>query len=427
MSDGPPVSVIVASRHRPHWLRRCLTALRQLDYPAFEVILVADSESLSKVDLASLKWVRFDEPNLSRARNAGIAASAGEICAFIDDDAVPEPLWLAHHVEVLGTTRASASVGFVRGRNGLSFQSRATSIDREAETHVEEDRGEKSFVPRLSNGRALKLVGTNMAIRRDVLVSLCGFDPAFAWFLDDADFSLRLRVAGHIAAVAPLAEVHHGFAASARRTQDRVPLDLRDIGRSSALFFRRHPCPDVLELHDRIEMRERARLLRHMIDGGCEPGDVSRILSTFREGWQEGLSMRLPKLEPIGETSDAFAPLQTALPGHEVLTGRLTSRRGLMERAGHLVASGRRCSVFSFSLTNRRHRVRYIEPGFWFQTGGQFGRAERSDPWIKWCRFAYRKKVEMRRVANVRGIREIVCGAGHKTREKRDIGGVRDA
>ena len=427
MSDGPRVSVIVASRHRPNWLRRCLTALRQVDYPAFEVIVVADSESLASVEMFGLKRVRFDEPNLSRARNAGIAASSGEICAFIDDDAVPEPLWLAHHVDVLATTRAAASVGFVRGRNGLSFQSRVTSIDREAETHVEEDRGEQAFVPRLSAGRALKLVGTNMAVRRDILTSLGGFDPAFAWFLDDADLSMRLCHAGHVAAVAPLAEVHHGFAASARRTADRVPLDLHDIGRSSALFFRRHPGVDVFELLARIETRERARLLRHMIDGGCEPGDVGRILKSFKEGWQEGLSTLLPSLEPIGESSRAFVPLMAVLPGHEVLTGRLASRRGLMERAGQLVASGQRCSVFSFSLTNRRHRVRYVEPGFWLQTGGQFGRAERSEPWIKWCRFAYRKKVEVRRVANVRGIREIVYGAGHKTCEKRDIGGVRDA
>ena len=427
MTDAPKVSVVVASRHRPMWLRRCLMALRQLDYSAFEVVVVADPDSMSNAALAGLKGVAFDEPNLSRARNLGIAASAGEICAFVDDDAVPEPMWLAHHVEALAATGAAASVGFVRGRNGITFQSRVTSIDHEAETHVEPDGGMRPFRPKLKPGRALKLVGTNMAVRREVLAALGGFDPAFAWFLDDSDISLRLAAAGHAAVAAPLAEVHHGFAASARRSSDRVPLDLYDIGRSSAVFFRRHCAGSAGDLRRHTEQRERARLLAHMVDGGCEPRDVGRLMRTLERGWRDGETAELPELEPIPTATTAFKAYPALAAGHDVLAGRLWSRPGLRRQAGELAASGRRVSVFSFSLTARRHHVRYLEPGFWLQTGGQFGRAMRSEQWLRWCRFAYRQKVEMRRVANVRGIREITDGVGQETRAARDIGGASDS
>ena len=233
-------SVIVVSRHRSSWLARCIKAVRQLDHPAFECVIVADRDSLSQVDSDGLKTVAFDDANIAAARNAGISAAAGDVCAFVDDDAVPEPMWLHHHQAALDATGAEASLGYVRGRNGISFQSQVAFVDAEAETHAKRFDGDAPFVPKPPLGQAAKLVGTNMAIRRATLARMAGFDPALRFFLDDTDLSLRLASAGGRIAAAPLAQVHHGFAASERRTGMRAPLDLFDIGRSSAIFFRRH-------------------------------------------------------------------------------------------------------------------------------------------------------------------------------------------
>ena len=41
-----------------------------------------------------IKVGQCPEVNISKSRNMGIALAAGEIIAFIDDDAVPEPDWL---------------------------------------------------------------------------------------------------------------------------------------------------------------------------------------------------------------------------------------------------------------------------------------------------------------------------------------------
>ena len=92
-----PVSVVVVSRDRPMALRRCLAGLAQLQYDPFEIVVVADAQGCAAVagsDMAThIKIVPFEQPNISEARNLGISHSAGDIIAFIDDDAVPEPSW----------------------------------------------------------------------------------------------------------------------------------------------------------------------------------------------------------------------------------------------------------------------------------------------------------------------------------------------
>lgn len=115
----PPVSLIIVSRGRPAALARCVTAVMQLWYRPLEVIVVADRDGIARVsDLptgASVKQVRFEEANIARARNAGIAAASGQIIAFIDDDAVPEPSWLNHLVAPFSDPAVAIVGGFVKG------------------------------------------------------------------------------------------------------------------------------------------------------------------------------------------------------------------------------------------------------------------------------------------------------------------------
>ena len=133
LESGVPVSIVIVSRKRPEALRRCLTGVEQLQYAPFEVIVVADPAGIAVArDMPcgdTLKLVAFDTPNISAARNLGIAEAAGEVVAFIDDDAVPEPLWLRHLLEPAQQPGVAAMTGFVRGRNGISFQYRARRLN----------------------------------------------------------------------------------------------------------------------------------------------------------------------------------------------------------------------------------------------------------------------------------------------------------
>jgi GT2 family glycosyltransferase len=403
---SPQASVVVVSRARPAELRRCFLGLSQLDYPNFEIVIVADGAGLSALQgaEAKAKLVRFDEPNIAAARNAGFLHAAGEIVAFIDDDAVPEASWLTRLVAPFAVPEVSAAGGFVRGRNGISWQWRGRFVGRDARETAIADWGQEARLFKAEPGGAVKLQGTNMAFRRDVLAALGAFDRAFRFYLDETDLCLRLAAAGYTVALAPLAEVHHGFAASERRRADRVPLSLADIGRSLAFFLRKH-CPLAERDAARAAAREdeRRRLLRHMVAGAIEPRDVGRLLAGFEAGLGEGELSPLPPAISLGRAPPApFLRFRPLPPGHALIVGRRWQRWRLRQKARARAAEGERVTLFLFGPGARRHRMRFTESGYWEQTGGLWGKADRSGPRPRLGGFSARVAEETQRLRPVR-------------------------
>ncbi|TDK44386.1 glycosyltransferase family 2 protein, partial [Antarcticimicrobium luteum] len=314
MSGALTVSVVIVSRDRPEALCRCLLGVSQLRYDPFEVVVVADAAGRAALRAlpaaAHVTLVEFDAANISAARNAGIAAAAGEVVAFLDDDAVPEPTWLGYLTAAFADPAVAAAGGFVRGRSGISFQSRGAMVDAEGrQTPLDLDPGRITLLT-ASPGRAIKTEGTNMAFRRSVLAALGGFDPRYRFFLDETDLNLRLAERGAVTALVPLAQVHHGFDESPRRRADRVPRDLTEIGASWAVFLARH-CPQARRgaVWADVQAAERRRALRHMVAGRLEPRDVAPLLAGLRAGHAEGLRRRAEPLPPLPDPVRRFRPV----------------------------------------------------------------------------------------------------------------------
>ncbi len=103
LAAAPFISVIVPTRNRADRRHAWLDRLSRLEYPRFEVVVVDNAPTSDVlrafVDSAqgsglALRYVMEPRPGTSWAANAGIAASAGEIVTFCNDDGEPDRHWL---------------------------------------------------------------------------------------------------------------------------------------------------------------------------------------------------------------------------------------------------------------------------------------------------------------------------------------------
>lgn len=395
MSDPARLSVVVVSAGRPRALTRCLTALSQMRTTRAEVIVVACSDGLAMargLPFANrLTLLAQTEENIAAARNMGISAAAGDVVAFVDDDAVPEPGWAEAVLAGFKDPLVAAVTGPVIGRNGISLQWGRMAVDR-----LGQDRWlEAGAGP--TPDEALKLHGTNMAIRRAVLTRTGGFDTGFAFYLEDTDMALRLAGTGQRLVYLPKARVHHGFAASRRRRADRIPLDLFDIGASSAVFLRKH-APDAQGAAlARLEQDQDARLMRLARRRKIGAEQNRRLMDSLRAGMAQGAA-RDSDEAPISAPLRGFLPLRDSLPPPMLCRdGGWRSAGKLRAEAARAVASGQPVSLMLLFPTPQKHRVEFTQAGWWEQRGGVFGPSDRSAPRFQLWRHADRCAAEWAR------------------------------
>lgn len=384
MSFTPSVSLIIVSRKRQASLRRTLSSLRFQSYQNFEVIVVSDAPDASGfADLPfaqNICHLSFDAPNISAARNIGIDAAQGEVVAFCDDDAVPDPKWLERLVQPFADQTIASAGGFVRGRNGIEYQWQGLLCDALGEDHpLDVDVGEGYRTVPFDGFKFAKLQGTNCAFRASALEAVGGFDEGFRFFLDETDVCLRLAQAGFASAFVPLAQVHHGYAESEQRSDSRAPKTLFDIGASKRRFLDKHSTGDHATPVERFVQDQRKRLLRLMVDGRIEPRDVTRLMGTLREGL--ATEPTPPETRAAVQSKRAFTPLGHA-PSDDlhVYGGSTLSKRRLIEKGVESQNSHIPTLVMLFSITSFFHKRDFDERGFWMQTGGLFGKSNRSDP-----------------------------------------------
>lgn len=399
MTEAPSLSVVVASHGRPRALRRCILGLSQSAVPRLELVVVADAEGLAALsDLTfagRLKTALQNPPNLAEARNAGVARAAGDLVGFVDDDAVPEPTWAHAMVTAFdGEPSLAAATGPVLGRNGISLQWGPVAVDRLGR--------DQPMASEPGPEQCRKLHGTNMVFRRQVLHDLGGFDPAFRFYLDDTDMALRLARAGLATAWVPGAVVHHAFAASVRRDADRVPLDLRDVGASTAAFLRKHATEEMEAALVQLGQDQYDRLFRLVRRRKLGLKEMRRLLESLRDGIEEGRARSVA--ETGGFSVDlAYSSLFDAPSDTDVVLSDWRHRAGaLRAEAQRLVADGARVTLLLLEPSPRAHRVRFTDGGWWEQEGGLYGRSDRTRPRLQPWRYASRVSAELRRINAIR-------------------------
>ena len=199
----PKISVVVCTHNGGRWIEGCLESLRRVDYPNWEAIVVSDGSTDATNEIVArsddVRLVTIDENvGLAAARNMGLLTASGEIVAYVDDDARPDPHWLRY----LALAFDKRSHGGVGGPN-------LTPVDeRPVAACIGSAPGGPNHVL-LEDEIAEHIPGCNMAFWRDALEAIGGFDPRFRIAGDDVDVCWRLQDAGHTIGFSPSAVVWH--------------------------------------------------------------------------------------------------------------------------------------------------------------------------------------------------------------------------
>lgn len=331
-ADGgacPAVSIVIITDGRAEPLANALASLRFLRYPRFEVVVVAGPTADGTRELlerwrGNIKIGSCPERNISRARNIGIGIASGEILAFLDDDAVPEPEWLDDIVPLFADPVVGAAGGLVHDHTGKTYQCRFETADRfgTARTDWQWPTPEYNFPMSFNFPIA---VGTNSLFRRGALVDVGGFDEEFGYYLDETDLICRLVDRGWHLTQSERGFVHHKYMPSRIRNRNRFLTSWYALVKSKTYFSlangsRHRTTAQILAEIQRWIVEFRDQVAWGVVHGMLVPDDVARFDAEADQGLRDGLVRglagvrRLVEPQRLRGEATGFLPFRPLLP-----------------------------------------------------------------------------------------------------------------
>ena len=268
------ISAVVCTYDRYARLGNCLATLERQTLPReqCEIIVVdntperaeSDRQAASYASWGNLRWIHETRPGLSNARNVAMWQARAPLLAFIDDDALASPGWLAALVD--------AFAGFGQSVHIVGGPVQPVWGQGRPEWLADGLLGYLSLVDRGGDARVLGegewVAGTNVAYRTERLRAAGGFAPALGragagtvlLSNDETELEERIKAAGGRVGWAPAAAVEHCI--------DAARVDRRWFRRRAAWQavsdFIRHP--DYFSRHFGASWAEAERYL------ACERG-----------------------------------------------------------------------------------------------------------------------------------------------------------
>jgi len=216
------VSIVIPVYNNLHLTRTCLEKVREnTSGAAYEVIVVENGSTdgtreflLREQEAGRLRAI-VNDANLgfARACNMGAREARGRYVVFLNNDTEPLWGWLQALVEKAEEDEAIAAVGAkLLYPNGTVQHAGVVFLPDGYYpiTPVHVYQGFSKDAPQVNRRREVQAVtGACMLVRRDVFLSLGGFDEEFRNGYEDVDFCLRVREAGYRVVYIPEAEVVH--------------------------------------------------------------------------------------------------------------------------------------------------------------------------------------------------------------------------
>ncbi len=217
------VSAVIPTLGRSPWLVPCLEALRRDGGGEIELIVVDQGER--PVDLPAGLADRVLRPGrnlgFTGGTNLGIAESAADRIAMVNDDALVEPGWIRALSDALAADPGAAAA---QGVN-LILDDVETMDGCGLEWNrwwqaIQLGHGKPASASGLGTREVFGVAATAALFRRDALIAVSQGDDILDSRLDsyyeDVDLACRLRAAGWRALLVPAARARHAGSATGR-------------------------------------------------------------------------------------------------------------------------------------------------------------------------------------------------------------------
>jgi GT2 family glycosyltransferase len=219
----PEISVIIVNWNGKHFLRECLSSLRQQTFRSFETILVDNGSKDGSVEYARAEFPEVRILALAENRGftggniAGLELATGELIVLLNNDTEAHPGWLEEIHNACLTHPAAGSFAskmmYFDDRQriencGFEIDLAGTTVDLGRDTID----GPEWSSPRKVFGAC----GGAVTYRRSMLDHIGFLDDDFFMIYEDVDLSFRAQLSGYTCVYVPQAIVYHRYRSSIR-------------------------------------------------------------------------------------------------------------------------------------------------------------------------------------------------------------------
>lgn len=210
------ITVIIANWNGRQYLPACLKALSQQSFTDFEVLVVDNGSTDGSVDSLQDDWPNVRLTRLERnqgfavANNLGARLAKGEWITFLNNDAYPEPDWLAALV-----TASQANPKYSVFASRIMLVDPPELLDSTGDVyHISGNAWHRGYRHEAATfqpaaGDVFSACAAAAMFRKADFLDWGGFDEDFFAYMEDIDLGFRLRLSGLPTYYVPEAIVRH--------------------------------------------------------------------------------------------------------------------------------------------------------------------------------------------------------------------------
>ena len=253
----PLVSILIPTKDKPKYIKRCISSLLQkTTYQNYEILII-DTNSTDKETLEyyktlkynpKIKFLKWDKKfNYSAVNNFGVRNTNGEYVLLLNNDTeIITPNWVENMLEhaqrkeigavgvkLLYPNDTIQHAGIVLGINGGTGKGVAGHAFKYLPREIQGFPIQKDIIRNYSAVTAACLM-----IKKDKYLEMKGMNEKFRVAFNDVDFGIRLFKAGYYNLYTPFVELYHHESISVGRPEENTR-DIKEFSKEIDMMYKK--------------------------------------------------------------------------------------------------------------------------------------------------------------------------------------------